>query len=330
MTKQAISQEELFVPLLWFIADHGGEIERQGDRLFEALAEGLALTEEELERKTEKGRDQWTSIVENCRRKLVARGLIETGTEAGIWRLTEEGLRQAEDPPPEMTDKFDRWLANRDTKPTGPRMVKLEEVEGGGSGGVSPAEQDAAEEVEDVEERPVVQPEVEVRESTKIQALLASIGAQMGFGVWLPKSDRRAVLQHAECPTLVDDLQVGFNETTLRTVREIDVLWLRGFSIIRAFEVEHTTAVYSGLLRMADLLALQPNLNIELHIVAPAERRKKVLGEIQRPVFTQLQTGPLKHACSFVSYEAVRDISADNHIAHLSDSVLDEYAEKVV
>jgi hypothetical protein len=30
----------------------------------------------------------------------------------------------------------------------------------------------------------------------------------------------------------------------------------------RAFEIEHTTAVYPGLLRMADLLALQPNMDI--------------------------------------------------------------------
>lgn len=326
MAQQAITQAQLFVPLLWFIADRGGQIDRQADNLLEALADDLALTEEELERKTEKGRPQWTSIVENCRRKLVARGLIETGTEHGIWRLTDEGLRQAEDPPPEMIDKFDGWLTNRDTKPTGPRMVKLEQAE------VAPpesiAEQDAAAEVE-ADEASAVPPDVEVRESTQIQAMLASVGAQMGFQVWLPRSDRRAVLQEAECSTLVDELQIGFNERTLRTVREIDVLWLRGFSIIRAFEVEHTTAVYSGLLRMADLLALQPNLNIELHIVAPAERRKKVMGEIQRPVFTQLQSGPLKNVCSFVSYEAVRDIAADPHVAHLTDSVLDDYAEKV-
>ena len=41
----------------------------------------------------------------------------------------------------------------------------------------------------------------------------------------------------------------------------------------RAFEVEHTTAIYSGLLRMADLLALQLNMQIRLHLVAPEERR---------------------------------------------------------
>ncbi len=43
---------------------------------------------------------------------------------------------------------------------------------------------------------------------------------------------------------------------------------------------------YSGLLGMADLLALQPNMNIKLPIVAPLERRDKVYQEIRRPVFS--------------------------------------------
>ena len=53
----------------------------------------------------------------------------------------------------------------------------------------------------------------------------------------------------------------------------------RGRSIVRAFEVEHTTSVYSGILRMADLLALQPNMDIKLHIVAPEAKRDKVFQE---------------------------------------------------
>ena len=42
---------------------------------------------------------------------------------------------------------------------------------------------------------------------------------------------------------------------------------------------------------MADLLALQPNMNIKLHIVAPAAKREKVFQEIRRPVFL-LEKGP--------------------------------------
>jgi hypothetical protein len=58
------------------------------------------------------------------------------------------------------------------------------------------------------------------------------------------------------------------------------VLWLKGNSIVAAFEVESTTSVYSGLLRMADLITMQPNINIPLYIVAPDERRNKVIQEV--------------------------------------------------
>jgi hypothetical protein len=125
------------------------------------------------------------------------------------------------------------------------------------------------------------------RDSIKNQAELARLGEMMGFRIWLPRNDRAAVLQHwhASDGALLDTLPLNYDDTTLETIEQIDVLWLKGRAIQRAFEVEHSTAIYSGLLRMADLLALQPNMNISLHIVAPAERREKVLGEIRRLFF---------------------------------------------
>jgi hypothetical protein len=54
------------------------------------------------------------------------------------------------------------------------------------------------------------------------------------------------------------------------------VLWLSGPAVVAAFEIESTTSIYSGLLRMADLLALQPNLNIPLFLVAPEDRRSEL------------------------------------------------------
>ena len=85
------------------------------------------------------------------------------------------------------------------------------------------------------------------------------------------------------------------------------MLWLKGRAIVRAFEVEHTTAVYSGILRMADLLALQPNMDIKLHIVAPETRKAKVMGEIQRPVFSLLEKGPLSEYCTFLPYGSLQE-----------------------
>src|SRR6185437_3104459 len=119
-------------------------------------------------------------------------------------------------------------------------------------------------------------------------------------------------------------LPLNYDDTTLDTIEQIDVLWLKGRSIARAFEVEHTTAVYSGLLRMADLLALQPNMDIRLHIVAPDERRYKVFREMQRPFFSLLERGTLSKSCTFISYESVGLIAGIEHLAHMNDSIVEE------
>jgi predicted RNA-binding protein len=170
----------------------------------------------------------------------------------------------------------------------------------------------------------------DVRDSIKMQALLASIGEQMGMKIWIPRNDRGGVLTKwkDENQALLDVLPLNYDETTLKTIEQIDVLWLKRRSIVRAFEVEHTTSIYSGLLRMADLLALQPNMNIKLHIVAPLERRDKVFQEIRRPVFSLLEEAPLFDRCTYLSYDSIEELARQKHLAHLSDSVIDEYAEE--
>jgi len=173
------------------------------------------------------------------------------------------------------------------------------------------------------------EPAGEPRESIRLQALLASIGAQMGYSVWLPRSDRVRVQQLWDDPEgrLLDKLPLNYDETTLQTIENIDLLWIRGRAIVRAFEVEHTTAVYSGILRMADLVALQPNMSIRLHIVAPDSRRDKVFRELRRPVFAALEEGRLREICTFVPYDAVEELAALPHLKHLSETVVDDYGE---
>ncbi|MEO3430535.1 hypothetical protein AAFN88_16875 [Pelagibius sp. CAU 1746] len=170
----------------------------------------------------------------------------------------------------------------------------------------------------------------EVRTSIQTQAALARIGALMGFNVWIPASDRGAVEQILSAdlrPKLLSRLPLNYDDVTLRTIQNIDVIWLSRRSIRRAFEVEQTTSVYSGLLRMADLLALQPNMDIALHIVAPDERREKVKSEILRPVFSLLERGPMSNSCSFIANSQIEELSKMQHLAHTSDSILEEFAE---
>jgi hypothetical protein len=169
------------------------------------------------------------------------------------------------------------------------------------------------------------------RETGATQGKLAEIGAIMGFKIWVPGADRARVLEFVPANVrhaFLETLPLNTNEATLDTIKQIDVLWLRRGSIVRAFEVEHTTAVYSGLLRMADLLALQPNMDIRLHIVAPDERRDKVFREMARPVFMLLERGPLSDSCTFISYESVDAIRSLKHLAHTNDGVLADYEER--
>ena len=183
---------------------------------------------------------------------------------------------------------------------------------------------------QDTENEEQVVPRSEVRESIKIQALIAKIGAQMGLKIWVPRNDRTAVLSEwkSDKTDVLENLPLNYDETTIKTIEQIDVLWLRGRAIVRAFEVEHTTSIYSGILRMADLLALQPNMNIKLHIVAPYARKDKVFQEILRPVFSLLDQSPLSERCTYLSYDSVQEIAGLKHVEYLSDSVLDEYAEE--
>ncbi len=167
------------------------------------------------------------------------------------------------------------------------------------------------------------------RESSRIQALLAHVGTRMGYQIWVPPADRDRVIAASGGRTLelLTRLPLNYDTDTLRTIEQIDVLWLRRRFIQRAFEVEHTTAVYSGILRMADLMALQPNLDIKLHIVAPAARRVKVFAELRRPAFAHYERGPMYERCTFLAYDSVEALAGQPWLEHLQESVVDEFAE---
>lgn len=172
--------------------------------------------------------------------------------------------------------------------------------------------------------------QLEQRESIQMQARLAEIGEKMHFQIWIPRSDRQRVLEvwrPVSEDALLEKLPLNYDHVTLQTIENIDVLWIKKHSIVRAFEVEHTTSIYSGILRMADLMALQPNLSIKAHIVAPAKRRPKVFEEITRPVFTFLEKGPLAESCTYLSYDTVAELLQDKNLEYMNDAVLEKYAE---
>ena len=134
--------------------------------------------------------------------------------------------------------------------------------------------------------------------------MLATFGLATGCQVWIPKADRQRVVRataELDEGRLLQKLPIAFGGVAEDTIANIDVIWFRGPTIVAAFEVEHSTSIYSGLLRMADLASVFPNIPFPFYIVAPEDRRIAVRAEILRPVFARLSP-PLSQFTKFVSY----------------------------
>lgn len=151
--------------------------------------------------------------------------------------------------------------------------------------------------------------EKETTAHEEIQWTLLKLGSEMGLDVWVARNDRGKAINGQrviDLARLKKDLPLQFDDATNRTIELIDVLWLKGNAIVAAFEIESTTSIYSGLLRMSDLIAMQPNINIPLYLVAPDERRNKVILEVNRPTFSRLSP-PMKEMCRFISFSVLRE-----------------------
>lgn len=139
---------------------------------------------------------------------------------------------------------------------------------------------------------------------SKMQWSLIQLGRAEGCSVWVPPNDRNLSFEKQSFATITLSKlpNFGFDENTRRIVQNIDVLWLSRNTIRKAFEVESTTSVYSGLLRLNDLVLAQPNNLIDLYIVADKSRRDRVHNQLIRPSFQSLIP-----KCEFVSFASIEE-----------------------
>lgn len=140
------------------------------------------------------------------------------------------------------------------------------------------------------------------RQHVKMQWSLIQLGRAEGCSVWVPPNDRSLAYQRQQLASnTLDRLpNFGFDENTRRIVNNIDVLWLNKNIIRKAFEIESTTSIYSGLLRLNDLVLAQPNNKIDLYVVANQSRRERVCNQLLRPSFQSLIP-----RCEFVSFDSI-------------------------
>jgi len=140
---------------------------------------------------------------------------------------------------------------------------------------------------------------------SQVQTLLAGIGYFKDYGVYVPEHDVGGLdWTLTEKFSLRGAIPSGF-EQVRGILSEIDVIWVArgGETIEGLFEVEHSTTVYSGLLRFNDILLSDPKVR-RFSIVSNETRRALFSRQLFRPTFTK---SGLSDLTSFLEYSNVLD-----------------------
>src|SRR5437899_3569677 len=138
---------------------------------------------------------------------------------------------------------------------------------------------------------------------SQVQTLLAGIGHAKGYDVFVPESDvGRLDWSLTKNFPLRRHLPEGFDQVR-GILREIDVVWVADArnKIEGLYEVEHSTPVYSGLLRFNDILLTDSRVS-RFSIVSNDVRRDLFSRQLFRPTFKK---SGLAELCSFLEYANV-------------------------
>ncbi|MGB8370219.1 MAG: DNA methyltransferase [Limisphaerales bacterium] len=124
---------------------------------------------------------------------------------------------------------------------------------------------------------------------SELIALLAKIGDARGHSIWIGQREQRESASGlVEEVRLRDLVTVKAKPATLkgvnnlRPVLDMDLLWLNGNEVVRAFEVECTTTMTSGLQRGSNLPATVPKT-----MVIPEEREQDFERKMKSPLFSE-------------------------------------------
>lgn len=156
--------------------------------------------------------------------------------------------------------------------------------------------------------RQILEDHEEESTHSEMQFHLAKLGKALGYKVWIAQNDHRREfggnkLGEYSLPSLP---LVKIEKKVFDTVALIDVIWLNeSDEVVSAFEVEKSTSIYSGILRLYDL-SLTAGKGCKLFLVAPDKREKEIKAQLLRPSF--LKEESLKSAIAYILFS---DLSCD-------------------
>ncbi|BBE19849.1 type II restriction enzyme NmeDIP [Aquipluma nitroreducens] len=122
---------------------------------------------------------------------------------------------------------------------------------------------------------------------TEMQYHLIKIGTALGYDVICAQNDQSRSFNGASFSfhCLPNFPTMNSDKDTVNTIKMIDVLWFQKSTnnIIGAFEVEKSTSIYSGILRLTDLAYSIADGDEVLYIIIPDSREKDVRMQLSRP-----------------------------------------------
>jgi len=122
---------------------------------------------------------------------------------------------------------------------------------------------------------------------SEMQYHLLKIGSSLGYDVISASNDRSKCHDGNNFSFLSLDKfpDLGIKKETSSTISLIDVVWFNKCTnkIASAFEVEKSTSIYSGILRLTDLYHSFPENPSTLFLIIPDSREKDVIFQLNRP-----------------------------------------------
>ncbi|WP_010234534.1 hypothetical protein [Clostridium arbusti] len=152
----------------------------------------------------------------------------------------------------------------------------------------------------------------EENEHLKVQCLLTEIGSELGYDVFVAVNDRTKSIdgKSLQFMTLPEPPKIDASKEVIKTISLIDVLWINKGSkeIECAFEIEKTTSIYSGILRLMDLASSLGDKKHNFFLVAPDSRRKELDAQLKRPSFRNVDCVTLRYILFSDLYNNCRGI----------------------
>ncbi len=122
---------------------------------------------------------------------------------------------------------------------------------------------------------------------SEMQYHLLKIGSALNYDVIAASNDRSKTYNGNKFSFIgiKEFPKIEVPKETFNTIKLIDIVWFeKGTNhVVCAFEVERSTSIYSGILRLTDLSFSLPSFQSKLFIVIPNNREKEVRLQLNRP-----------------------------------------------